>query len=435
MFGVSGILAVVVVGLGMGRVGKYSISPSAVHKVEGITHIISAISEAAIFFCGGIVAYGAVSAILDKASAQTFLEMCIVLIFLFFVINLVRGMVIIAGKRILMSSKGLFGRSHEGASYGMRQSELWIVFMGGLRGAVSLALASILIQERVTASSEDDDSSSTSKERKEDGLSIEEELFFYVSGIVVLTLTVNGSLIGTFYEAINVYPEVREKLIAREFALSSILEGCEAETDAQWAMKAGHDWLIRGVVYDESALNDVRELIPKVQDIHIDKYGRLHIRLPRNARRGFLPYLFSILPKSKERRVNPWSPPNVKWQEMVAERLDLANTFFAVNKNDNSLTDGSAVEAAADGVVSLDEEAAVVSQDASAADAASKLEQKAADQAFCDLVFKALARLYVDQFEAHELTEEAMVSLESARHFALELFERNMAEVIRKKGL
>jgi len=112
-------LAIVVIGLGMGRVGKYSISPSAVPRLEGVTELISAISEAAIFFCAGIVAFGAVVSILDRASSTKLFEMISMLVFLYIMIHLVRGFVIVAGHRILMSSKGLFGRSREGASYGM----------------------------------------------------------------------------------------------------------------------------------------------------------------------------------------------------------------------------------------------------------------------------------------------------------------------------
>ena len=189
----------------MGRVGKYSISPSAVPRLEGVTELISAISEAAIFFCAGIVAFGAVVSILDRASSTKLFEMISMLVFLYIMIHLVRGFVIVAGHRILMSSKGLFGRSREGASYGMRKEEMWVLFVSGLRGAVGLALASILIQESVTAGGKEDGDDQS----KKDMLSVEEELFFYVSGIVVLPLLVNGTLIGVFYNGINVYPEVQ----------------------------------------------------------------------------------------------------------------------------------------------------------------------------------------------------------------------------------
>jgi len=82
---------------------------------------------------------------------------------------------------------------------------MWVLFVSGLRGAVGLALASILIQESVTAGGKEDGDDQS----KKDMLSVEEELFFYVSGIVVLTLLVNGTLIGVFYNGINVYPEVQ----------------------------------------------------------------------------------------------------------------------------------------------------------------------------------------------------------------------------------
>ena len=54
-------LAVVTLGLGMAKQGKYTINPHAVEKVETIVAGVAHISEAAIFMLAGVVAGRALS--------------------------------------------------------------------------------------------------------------------------------------------------------------------------------------------------------------------------------------------------------------------------------------------------------------------------------------------------------------------------------------
>jgi len=82
--------------------------------------------------------------------------------------------------------------------YSMRPKELAIVSFSGLRGAVGLALAMTLKQGQ---DSMDRDGSSGSDKL---GPSVQDEVFFYVAGSVVLTLLINGTLMVhiSFYKPV-----------------------------------------------------------------------------------------------------------------------------------------------------------------------------------------------------------------------------------------
>ena len=51
---------------------------------------------------------------------------------------------------------------------------------------------------------------------------VEEELLFYVAGIVVLTLLLNGTMIGSFYNWLNPYPELVTKQKERGPGLKAV---------------------------------------------------------------------------------------------------------------------------------------------------------------------------------------------------------------------
>jgi len=71
--------------------------------------------------------------------------------------------------------------------YPMRPKELAIVSFSGLRGAVGLALAMTLKQGQHSV-----DRNGGGSDRL--GPSVQDEVFFYVAGSVVLTLLINGTL-------------------------------------------------------------------------------------------------------------------------------------------------------------------------------------------------------------------------------------------------
>jgi hypothetical protein len=78
----------------------------------------------------------------------------------------------------------------------------------------------------------------TLTEEEKQKVEVEEELLFYVAGIVVLTLLLNGTLIGTFYNWLNPYPELRQKAKDRGPGLVAVMQGFEADIAAKWAAKA-----------------------------------------------------------------------------------------------------------------------------------------------------------------------------------------------------
>jgi hypothetical protein len=56
---------------------------------------------------------------------------------------------------------------------------------------------------------------------------VREELLFYVAGIVVLTLVINGTLIGHFYHFLNPYPESAHETELRRLGILTTAESVE----------------------------------------------------------------------------------------------------------------------------------------------------------------------------------------------------------------
>lgn len=133
MFGVSGILSVVVIGLGMGRIGKYSIAPEAQHSLEAVMEAIGSITEAAIFFFSGIVAFSAFNTLgffkkSNWRSGSDLMYHITIVGILFIAIHLVRLISILLALPLLKSNKGLFCNERDGVSYGLRRKELVCIY-------------------------------------------------------------------------------------------------------------------------------------------------------------------------------------------------------------------------------------------------------------------------------------------------------------------
>ena len=144
--------------------GKYAIPPEAVEKLETVTSVFAMLCESAIFFLAGVVSARPLFAINLKQFGF--------LIWLYVIIHIVRGLVIFLFSPFLMRW-----------GYKLQAKEMAVMWFGGLRGAVGLALALDLEAEGQEYGSE---------ERRGEAL-------LYVSGIVILTLLINGTFINDFY--------------------------------------------------------------------------------------------------------------------------------------------------------------------------------------------------------------------------------------------
>jgi NhaP-type Na+/H+ or K+/H+ antiporter len=158
-FKVSGVLALVALGLIVGGVGRSRISPQVEHFMHEFWELAGFIANCLIFLIVGIVV-----AERSVFSANDFLLLAI-----FYIgIHLVRALV--------MSILYPFMRK---AGYGLPKKDAVIVWYGALRGAIGLALALIVAGV---------DDQYISKE-------IKDQFLFFTAGIVTLTLLINASTI------------------------------------------------------------------------------------------------------------------------------------------------------------------------------------------------------------------------------------------------
>ena len=177
--GASGILAIVCLGLYMTDNGKYRISVESESMMHNLWSYIGFIAETAIFAISGLIMA------LELKDYLTWLHIG-KLIALYVLLHIIRFVAIVVQLPIMNS-------------FGYRIELKTCVFLAyaGLRGAVGLALALIL-------TSNDKIPSEASR-----------LIMFYVSGIVVMTLFINGMTAGKLLNALNLASEscVQQKMM------------------------------------------------------------------------------------------------------------------------------------------------------------------------------------------------------------------------------
>lgn len=176
---VSGVLAVVTFGLFMARSGKYALSRRVELANHNVWGQVGWLCNTIIFCMAGITCYDRMVVASDVALDPLNWGL---LFAMYFLLHVIRGAVI-AMLFPLLSRMG----------YGLSWKEASIMTYGGLRGAVGLALG--LMVERT------------------EGIDVHVRSLvnFHVSGIVILTLIVNGSTAGKFYRWIKPYPVNKDK--------------------------------------------------------------------------------------------------------------------------------------------------------------------------------------------------------------------------------
>lgn len=169
---VSGVLAVVVLGFFMAANAHFTRYSDEEHSHHAVLHFLGLLSNEAIFVLAGVVGLRFLAE--GDLKGRDWLD----LLFLYFIVHFTRAFIIIICLPLLKSW-----------GYGMKWKEAVICIMGGLRGAVSLALA--LMVEFDTRMEED----------------TRRRVAFHVSGIVLGTLLINGTFIGTLYRFLDIYGE------------------------------------------------------------------------------------------------------------------------------------------------------------------------------------------------------------------------------------
>jgi len=180
---VSGILALVVLGLYMSQIGRTRISAESQETIHAVWSYIGFAAETAIFLLAGIL----ISHQFTNARVPwiDFAK----LFGLYFLLHIIRFLALIMCLPILRRM-----------GYHMTVRHCVLVAYGGLRGAVGLALALMVLHKEF--------------------IPIEQRrlIMFHTSGIVVLTLLVNGTTTGLIVEWLHLSKETKiSKQLMAEF--------------------------------------------------------------------------------------------------------------------------------------------------------------------------------------------------------------------------
>jgi NhaP-type Na+/H+ or K+/H+ antiporter len=245
---VSGIISVVTFGIYMSRCGKYAVSPHVEPVLHNIMSGLACFSETAIFFVAGVVTYAA------RQEAEIGGREWLNLFGLYIVLHFIRGFVI----AVCLPFMNYFG----GEAYAFSWKECAIMTFGGLRGAVGLALGMIVVEHAEIASHGSLDVKGA------------HQLNFYVSGIVILTMTINGILCVPVYKGLDIYKtnSFRQKMVEKVTAdIEREMEEMMSGTEFQ------EDWL-----YGKADFEQIKTLLPDFSNVRVDKNNEL-VDLPKQA--------------------------------------------------------------------------------------------------------------------------------------------------------
>ena len=386
ILGVSGIIAVVVFGIMMSRRGKYAISPSVEEKLHATMGSLAHVSETAIFFVAGIVAYDAITS--DGIGAKEYAN----LFGLYAMLHVIRGFVILVCWPV-MNKIG-------DAGYRLTWKECFIMTWGGLRGAVGLALG-LLVMESA----------------KGENLTNENAKLvnFYVSGVVILTMAINGTTCVTIYQNLGIYPTnaFRQKMV------TNVVNDIEEEMQQYLVSDSFKgDWL-----YCETDIRVLRQLCPVFRDVRVNEQNEL-TNLPT------LPKIHRIIADMEFAKPPLPHSMNVPVEELVAEqkedgemRLEERNTMSWLGCYYEEITSPDALPRddsdASEQLLSLAGDAEDGTKEALApAEAFKSLDQVGE---IATTIFAHLKQCYMAQYEAKELDDEGiyfvMEALESGSDF------------------
>jgi NhaP-type Na+/H+ or K+/H+ antiporter len=182
---VSGVLAVVAFGVFLGKEREIAVGRTAEKRNHDFWEMVSFISNSFIFVLSGLVIYNKLH---DMDSHKRGINIG-TLLAMYVVLHLVRGLMVYGARAVGLKRMG----------YGVNMNEAHVMVYSGLRGAVGLALAmEVEHDHRID-------------------VAVQDTIVIQVGGIVALTLLINGTTAGLFYEYLNPYPEdpYRESLTVR----------------------------------------------------------------------------------------------------------------------------------------------------------------------------------------------------------------------------
>ncbi|CAD7944428.1 unnamed protein product [Amoebophrya sp. A120] len=227
---VSGVLAVVAFAFWYAAVGKDLIAANGgehlTHAHHQVVSFLAGVANDFIFFIAGVVMARYI--FFSDMRVQDWLELGL----LYVLCHCCRGLAIL----VLLPVLNIGG-------YSVSLKEALVCVVGGLRGAVGLAMA-LLVE----------------LDQSEDPLPLEIRLRigFHVSGIALLTLSINGVLFGKIYDKLKIYPPAEQpnQLLMQKSALLAEAVAYEHVTEMR------HHWLFSNLDADA-----VLRLTPRVSDM------------------------------------------------------------------------------------------------------------------------------------------------------------------------
>ncbi len=239
---VSGVLALVALGLLLAGVGRTRISP----EVEGFLHqfweMTAYLANTLIFILVGVV-------IAERAAVGT-LQDWMILGILYIGIHVARAVVIALLYPILRKS-----------GYGLPVKEAIVVWWGGLRGAVGLALGLLVAQNTLIPEE------------------IRGQILFHCAGIVTLTLLINGTTTRNLIKALGMQKVAAAKALMLDNAIKFIREDADKNYAVLRENKflSGADWeRVRGYMPRRKTPKEKGE-VTKVEEVDLATEARRRI--------------------------------------------------------------------------------------------------------------------------------------------------------------
>lgn len=186
---VSGILALVVLGLFMSAHGRTKIYPESEHSVHTVWSFVQYGCETIIFLLTGVIV-GKEMIAQDSITFTDWLKLPV-----FWALMVVARAIMVF---IFLPALKYFG-------YGINKAEMWVLIWGGLRGALGLTLALMVAV----------DEDLLDEERYPNGKRLRQLTIFYMSGVATLTLLINGTTCGalvSYLQMIEV-PQIRGRIV------------------------------------------------------------------------------------------------------------------------------------------------------------------------------------------------------------------------------
>jgi NhaP-type Na+/H+ or K+/H+ antiporter len=230
----SGVLAVVTLGFVMAACGLHRMSHDGRHNHHVNLSQVAYFCNQVAFFVAGIVSSRFMYSDKDTcdhsaASLQAWLE----LFGLYAVIHLTRGLVVVT-----------FWPFLKRWGYGINWKEACIMVYGGLRGAVGLVMGLIV------------------EHHKYIDTDVAQMVAFHTSGIVLLTLFINGSTIDGLYRRLDMYPKNQYRMIHVRKSLVKL----EAEVSKKGIKKIANDWYFR-----DCSLKKLLRCVPRFTHVRFDE--------------------------------------------------------------------------------------------------------------------------------------------------------------------